>query len=311
MAGGPMLRRRRQREDDRPTTIWAPGWEVPGRFNFTRDVIEVHGRSPSSRALSHVDPQGIVDRRTFAEVAHDAARWAHALRARIPHPGESVMVVTGTVPEAYLATLGALKGGLVVVPCPRDLRAGELAFRARHSRARLVVADRSAEGEIEEMREALDTAPDVLYLDEAASELRRYARQAPTEDTRTDDRALLLYTAGTGAEPRAVVHTHAALWASRFAAEQWLAAGDGDLVWTTAPAGWPAWVWHGLFGPWSTGAEIVVHDGVFDAGGAPRPPPTSRGDGRVPVADRVPGTRRSRRRDPRGAPSRSARGLDR
>ena len=113
--------------------------------------------------------------------------------------------------------LGALKSGLVAVPCPDMLRARDLAFRVRDSGARLVVADRSLELEIEEMRHQVGDSVSVLYLDEALEELRRYMPVAPTEDTTAGETALILYTSGTTKEPKGAVHTHAYTWAQRAA----------------------------------------------------------------------------------------------
>ena len=260
-----MLRRR-----PKTATALAPaepavtdGWDVPARFNFTRDVIEPLARQHSRSALTFVDKDGIVDRRTFREIAGDAARWAHLLRTRLDR-GDRVLLAMGKVPAWHGAMLGALKGGLIAVPCPETLTAAELAFRVRHSGARLVIADRSCEVEVEEMREQVEASIAIMYLDEARLELSGYMGNAPTEDTTSAERALLLYTSGTAEEPRGVVHTHAFTWTMQGQAEHWLDVREDDVVWCTAGTGWAKSIWSALLGPWSHGAEVVLHQGAFD-----------------------------------------------
>jgi acyl-coenzyme A synthetase/AMP-(fatty) acid ligase len=258
-----LLRRRKSDTATRPGSH-PTGWEIPARFNYVRDVIEPLARKHSRAALTFVDREGIVDRRSFGEIAGDAARWAHLLRTRLDR-GDRVLVVTGRVPAWQGAMLGALKGGLISVPCSNELRARDLALRVRHSGARLVIADRSCEVEIEEMLEQLDTTVPVVYVDDARAELNRYMGRAPTEDTTAGERAFLLYTSGTTKEPRGVVHTHAYTWAARSQAEHWLDVQDDDVVWCTADPGWAKSIWNVLLGPWSHGAETVLHEGSFDA----------------------------------------------
>src|SRR5262245_37601347 len=263
MAGRRMLRRRRKTAAVIHAGPYPHGWEIPARFNFTRDVIEPLSRSHGRAALTFVDREGIVDRRSFAEISGDAARWAHLLRTRLDR-GDRVLVYTGKVPAWHGAMLGALKGGLISVPCSEMLRARDLAFRVRHSGARLVIADRAGEVEVEEMLEQLEKPVPVLYLDEARSELGRYVDRAPTEDTTAGERAFIIYTSGTTNEPRGVVHTHAYTWAMRSQAEHWLDAHEQDVVWCTADTGWAKSIWNVLIGPWSHGAEVVLHQGAFD-----------------------------------------------
>ncbi len=257
----PLLRKRRA--DVQRLEAFSPGWEVPGRFNFTRDVVDALADDPTRSALTFVDAEGIVDRRSFAEMSGDAARWAHMLRTRLDR-GDRVLVILGKSPSWHCAMLGALKGGLVAVPCPDMLRARDIAFRVRHSGARLVIAERSCETEVEEMRNQVDGTVAVLYLDEARSELSRYMPVAPTEDTTAGETALILYTSGTTKDPKGVVHTHAYTWAQRMQASHWLDAHERDVVWCTAGTGWAKAIWNVLLGPWSHGAEVVLHEGPFD-----------------------------------------------
>ena len=258
-----LLRKRAKVEIEHDAGAYAPGWDVPDQFNFVRDVVEVLGRDPLRSGLTFVDREGIVDRKTFHELAGDAARWAHLLRTRLER-GDRALIAVGKVPAWHGAMLGALKSGVVAVPCPDMLRARDLAFRIRDSRARLVVADRSLEVEVEEMRHQVDESVSVLYLDEALEELRRYMPVAPTEDTSASETALILYTSGTTKDPRGAVHTHAYTWAQRSQAAHWLDAHEGDVVWCTAGTGWSKAIWNSLLGPWSQGAEVVVHESQFD-----------------------------------------------
>ena len=94
----PLLRRKARDEEIPKAGPYAPGWDVPARFNFTRDVIESIATDPLKPAMTFVDREGIVDRRTFHEIAGDAARWAHLMRTRLER-GERVVLAIGKVPS--------------------------------------------------------------------------------------------------------------------------------------------------------------------------------------------------------------------
>ena len=107
--------------------------------------------------------------------------------------------------------------------------------------------------------------PDVHYLDEGGQRRSSDVSDAsPTHDTSSRDLAFVLSTPGTTGAAKAVAHTHGSLFATRVAAEHWLDAGRGDAVWCTAPPDSSQAVWSALVGPWSRGAEVVLHQGDFD-----------------------------------------------
>jgi acyl-coenzyme A synthetase/AMP-(fatty) acid ligase len=228
--------------------------EPPQRFNFTRDVVE---RLPSDGlAIRFVDREGSVRDVTFAEVAQRTRRWRALLRARGIERGDRVLVLLGKTLDWHPVQLAALKTGAVAIPCSEMLRARDLSFRARHSGARLLIADPGCRAEIDAMEHAVET----VYVDEASLA----DEDDETCDTAADEPAFILYTSGTTKEPKGVTHTHAYTWAKRFQAERWLDAKSDDLVWCTAGSGWAKSIWNVLLGPWSCGSQLVLHAGGFD-----------------------------------------------
>ena len=129
-----------------------PFFPVPARFNFTRDVVEAAATEDAFRhALTFVDHEGVIDRRTFKEVANDASRWTAYLRSRGLVAGDRVLVFVGKTPAWHSVMLGALKAGIITIPCSEMLRAADIDFRVSHAGAKLVVTDSERAPVLEEV----------------------------------------------------------------------------------------------------------------------------------------------------------------
>jgi acetyl-CoA synthetase len=106
-----------------PATGWAaarahlaglPG----GGLNIAHEAVDRHVMAGhgDQTALIWLGREG--DRKviSYAELAAEAARFAHVLRANGIGAGERLFLLSGRVPELYAATLGAMKAGVVVSP---------------------------------------------------------------------------------------------------------------------------------------------------------------------------------------------------
>ena len=235
-------------------------WRSLERFNFTRDVVEVLARDPKRRAVTFLGKDGVIQPLSFQKLSEGAARWATLLRENGVEPGARVLVLTGTTVDWLQVMLAVMKVGAVSVPCPERMSAAALGIRISSSGAKAVVACDVARDELSRIADA----PPLLFVEDFASRASSLPTEAPTHDTSPRDPAFVLTTSGTATGPRGVTHTHAAAFAARLPAEHWLDAGPHDAVWCTADASTGVAVFNTLLGPWSRGAEIVLHHGPFD-----------------------------------------------
>jgi acyl-coenzyme A synthetase/AMP-(fatty) acid ligase len=268
---GLRIGRRRGRDSDLPLSplelalrpaLVEGRWQVPDRFNYTRDVVEALARDPKRRALTFLGSDGVIEHRSFREIADGATVWAALLRERSVSPGDRVIVMAGSTVDWLEAVLGMWKTGAVVIPCRPTTTSSQLERLVSSTDAVLVVAQRSLEPTIERM----GFTPEVYLFEEGVKRSSKdVPTNVPTHDTASRDLAFVVSTSGVGGMRKDVAHTHGSVFATRVQAEHWLDVGRGDAVWCTAETTSPLTMWNTVIGPWSRGAEIVLQQGDFDA----------------------------------------------
>jgi len=246
-------------------------WAVPGHFNFGSDVIDRLAADRGRVALYWEDESGRTARYTFWDFSRQSNRFANALRGLGVRAGDAVMLVLPRVPEWFVAFVGTLKAGALVIPCTASLRAKDLRYRAQHSGARAIVAAPESVPEIDAVRAECDDLRGFIIAGGAAAGWRSWdetlAAASPDwqpPPTRSDAPAICFYTSGTAKEPKAVLHTHAYTWAHRCTGRYWLDLHPEDLHWTTSDTGWAKAAYGVLFGPWNTGCPIFMYRGRFE-----------------------------------------------
>lgn len=249
-------------------------WNLPDRFNFGRDVVDRHAEDPTRPALLWKNADGNQRRLSFLDVARGSNRVAHAFRTRGIHPGEPIMVMLPRIPEWQLVILGALKAGLLVIPSSTILRPKDIAYRVRHSGAVAIITTREQAAAVDAVRKELGTVRHFFAHDapnlEGWTHLGPAIESEPDDDgaghaTRASDPALVYYTSGTTGPPKAVLHNHGYTYTQRYTSSIWHATRAGDRLWTTSDTGWAKAAYGVIFGPWSSGTEVFLYDGRFDA----------------------------------------------
>jgi len=210
-------------------------------------------------AITHVDPLGVIERFTFADVAREAALWASAVRRHEIRPGDRVVVLAGPAWEWRCALLGVLYAGGVAVPCPESVSTDELQAIAADAEASLIVSMRARPDFVDR------DGPRVLTAEELETVDQTVATRQPPHQSLPADSALILY-ARTAGGLRGVVHTHGSLVAQADSGEHWLGVGEDERVWSTATDGSAESIWL-LLAASRVHAAIVNLDLELDPGG--------------------------------------------
>ena len=236
---------------------------------------EVAARSPSRPAI-------VFEGRTttYAELREQARTIARALLANDVVPGTRVAVLMGNRPEWVASAFAVAMTGAVLVPVNTFYEPPELEYVLDHSGAELLLAQTSLAGhDYVAMTGAVEMARvrDVVWLDtESWRTFLDAGRGVPDDvlDARIaavdpGDDALVLYTSGTTARPKGVLHVHRAATIQSWRFARQLALDETDRVWSSYPYFWAAGICMVLGATLAAGGCLVMQE-RFEPGDALR-----------------------------------------
>lgn len=273
---------------DHAATCAAFSWETArqalaglpgGGLNIAYEAVERHAQGPlhDRTAFRFLGDESVRDV-SFGELARLTSRFANVLRALGVQRGERVFVLTGRIPELYVAVLGGLKAGCVVSPLFSAFGPEPIATRLNIGEGVvLVTTDGLYARKVAKLRDTLPTLRHVLVVDEEgttaglagtqdlAALMAQAAEVFNTEPTQAEDLALLHFTSGTTGTPKGAMHVHRAVvthWATgRYA----LDLHPEDVFWCTADPGWVTGTSYGIIAPLLHGVTSIVDMAEFDA----------------------------------------------
>ena len=152
---------------------------------------------------------------TYAELDASVTCLAHHLLDQGLRPGDRVAVHWSNCIETVQLLLAAFRAGLVAVPINLRLKAPEIAYMFEHSSARVCFSEPTLAAVAEEARREGD--PEVISRFPALT-----TTPGPLPEVDPAQPAVILYTSGTTARPKGVIHTHRSLF-------------ETTLLWASAP----------------------------------------------------------------------------
>ena len=196
--------------------------KLPVRRATIGDVLRRNAqRYPSREALVMPVSKANPVRRsiTYAQLNESANRMAHALEALGVGRGDVIATMGRNLPETVITFWAAMKIGAVVTGVNYTFTPGEIVYQLTHSRAKaLLVEDRF----VDKIESITDPLVDLqvrivndLYGATAGDRWHKFSdlidtpdHSEPQSEVNEDDLAILPYTSGTEALPKAVMVPH-------------------------------------------------------------------------------------------------------
>ena len=276
---------------DPPFAKWFSG----GRLNVCSNCLDRHveaGRG--ERVAFHWEAENAAElgeggRRaiTYAEMLSETQRFANVLRGLGVGKGDVVGIFMPMIPEAVMAMLGCARIGAIHNVVFGGFSAESVRERMEVSDAKaLVTADATLRrGEPVPMKPAVDgilgslpKMEHVIVVDRCGTEppmqegrdlfwheaCAAAEAECPPEPMDAEDPLFILYTSGSTAKPKGIVHTTGGYLTQVSATHKLVfdLKEDSDVYWCGADVGWVTGHSYIVYGPLANGATSILYEGA-------------------------------------------------
>jgi acetyl-CoA synthetase len=274
-------------EWDLPFAKWFVGGTLNVSFNcLDRHVAAGHGEQV---AYHWEGEPGDTRTITYAQLLEEVQRTANALRSLGIRKGDRVNIYLGMVPELPIAMLACARIGAPHSVVFGGFSSDALRDRINDAEARLVITADGAwrRGQIVPLKESADNAMAETPSIERCLVVRRtgqdiamqdgrdvwwddlvpgQAAECPPEPMDSEDLLYLLYTSGTTAKPKGIMHTTGGYltqvaWTHQNVFD---INPDTDVYWCAADVGWVTGHSYIVYGPLANRTTSVMYEGTPD-----------------------------------------------
>ncbi|MDP9265170.1 MAG: acetate--CoA ligase [Chloroflexota bacterium] len=272
-------------------------WEVPyakwfadGKLNVSVNCLDRHVRAGKGTKVAYHWEGEPGDKRTvtYAELLAMTQRCANALRELGVSKGDRVAIYLPMIPELPVAMLACARIGAPFTVVFGGFSAEALAGRITDSEPRLLITADGGyrKGSIVPLKRNADDAIAQSKTIEKVVVVQRTKQEVPWTDGRdlwwhdvvdrqSDECApeeldaehmlYLLYTSGTTARPKGIVHTTGGYLTGVASTHRLVFdVKDDDVYWCAADIGWVTGHSYIVFGPLANGTTSVMYEGTLD-----------------------------------------------
>ena len=270
-------------------------WFVGGKLNVSYNCLDRHvlaGRGEKVAFHWEGEP-GDTRTLTYSDMLEEVSKFANVMKSLGIQRGDRVCIYMPMIPELSIAMLACTRIGAAHSIVFGGFSADSLSDRINDASAKLVVTSDGGyrRGEPFALKETTDlalaatstienvvvvqrTGQDVNWnseIDHWYHELMDVASSdCEPEKMDSEDLLYLLYTSGTTAKPKGIMHTTGGYLTQVAFTHKYIfdLKADEDVYWCAADIGWVTGHSYIVYGPLTNGATSVMYEGTPDT---PRP----------------------------------------
>ena len=266
-------------------------WFIGGELNVAYNCVDRHVEAGNGdRVAFHWEGEpGDTRTITYTDLLDDVSRFANALRHLGVGRGDRVAIYMPMIPELPVAMLACARIGAVHTVIFGGFSPDSIVDRVNDSEVSCVVTADGGfrRGSPAALKPAVDAAlpscPSVKSVlvvrrtgetvemtagrDHWWHELREQVdAECPPEPMGSEDLLFLLYTSGTTAKPKGIMHTTGGYLTQAALTHAWVfdLRPETDVYWCAADAGWITGHSYIVYGPLANGATQVMYEGTPD-----------------------------------------------
>ena len=264
-------------------------WFVGGQLNVSDNCLDRHVEAGGGDKVAYHWEGEPGDARTitYGELRDDVAQFANALKSIGVQRGDRVNIYMGMVPELPVAMLACARLGAAHSVVFGGFSADALRDRINDAEAKVLITQDEGwrAGKVVPLKQNADDAVADTSSIEKVVVLRRTGNEVPWTEGRdvwwhdlvagqstdcppeamdAEDLLYLLYTSGTTARPKGIMHTSGG-YLTGVAATHRLVFDhhpDTDVYWCAADIGWVTGHSYIVYGPLANHATSILYEGA-------------------------------------------------
>jgi acetyl-CoA synthetase len=264
-------------------------WYLGGKLNVCFNCVDRHVEAGlGDKVAYHWEGEPEEDRRTitFADLHAEVVRFANALKGLGVRKGTPVAIYMGMVPELPIAMLACARLGAPHTVVFGGFSAESLSSRINDMECEVLVTQDEGwrngsrvplKRNADEALESCPTVRSVVVVQRTGGDVEmREGRDAwwhtlvtgtvpdcPCEPMDSEDLLYLLYTSGTTARPKGIVHTTAGYLVGVSTTHHYIFDVKPDSVyWCAADVGWVTGHSYIVYGPLCNGTTGILYEGT-------------------------------------------------
>jgi len=265
-------------------------WFKDGELNLSYNCLDRHLETDGKRVAYYWEGEpGDTQEITYQDLYERVCKLSNALKSLGVKKGDRVAIYLGMTPEIIVSMLACARIGAVHSVVFGGFSSEALADRINDAEAKVVITADGAwrRGDIVPLKENVDGSLDLTEFIESVIVVKRTGQEINMKDGRdywydeivdkqstvcepevmnAEDLLYILYTSGTTAKPKGIVHTQAGyLTGVTTTHSAVFDIKEDDIYWCAADCGWVTGHSYIVYGPLANKTTSVMYEGAPNA----------------------------------------------